>query len=448
MLLRAERERVDVDAGVRGTSVELVRLDEVEVGALTLREAVLAVELKLGGDNRVLAPAVHVKSGLRSDERKSIAAGGLLEVDNFVDVTTTTSAGFHSAEIANSEGASSRRDRINISERLVRIEERIAHVGVVERLSTITTIILFAVINDVIILDNPYKLLARVVEVELDLVGVGGNRLIASELKLLNEVLVRVLGHAAALVGVEEHVVDVKRRGNNRVDVGVGVLRRSSTSDGKEALVDRAKVKVDLHLVVLEGNERKGKARVAAVPELERHVKSGLRQRLARVAYLIRYRIASGADVSVSLVGEVGKLGGLANHLVVTTLLLLGEGELVPDVHPVAVLAVNALAANLNLNLRDKLLTREVEPPHLGIDITSLRINLRESDLKVGAVGEVAVAADGAGYAAAEISLAVESLLDRLHREVGVATVSHLPESDLRVTGKVNILSAVGYELH
>jgi len=79
-------------------------------------------------------------------------------------------------------------------------------------------------------------------------------------------------------------------------------------------------------------------------------------------------------------------------------------------VHPVAVLAVNALAANLNLNLRDKVLTREVEPPQLIARRTT--VNLRESDLKVGAVGEVAVAADGAGYTATEISLAVESLLD------------------------------------
>jgi len=171
-------------------------------------------------------------------------------------------------------------------------------------------------------LDNPYKLLARMVEVKLDFIGAGSNRLIASELELLNEVLVRVLGHAAALVGVKEDVVDVKRRCNKRVVVGSAML--FAVVDGIEALFDWAKVKVDLHLVVLEGNERKGKARVAAVPELERHVKSGLRQRIARLAYLVRYSVASIANISVVFVGEVGKLGSLANHLVVTTLLLLG----------------------------------------------------------------------------------------------------------------------------
>ena len=68
VLLRAKGERVDVDARVRGAGVRLERLDEVEVGALTLREAVLAVKLELGSDDRVLAPAVHVESGLGEDE--------------------------------------------------------------------------------------------------------------------------------------------------------------------------------------------------------------------------------------------------------------------------------------------------------------------------------------------------------------------------------------------
>ena len=45
MFLRAQREGVHVDAGIRGTGVVLEGLDHVEVRALTLREAVLAVEL-------------------------------------------------------------------------------------------------------------------------------------------------------------------------------------------------------------------------------------------------------------------------------------------------------------------------------------------------------------------------------------------------------------------
>jgi hypothetical protein len=39
----------------------LIRLNDVEVRALSLGESVLTVELKLGGDNRVLAPTMHVE---------------------------------------------------------------------------------------------------------------------------------------------------------------------------------------------------------------------------------------------------------------------------------------------------------------------------------------------------------------------------------------------------
>jgi len=203
-----------------------------------------------------------------------------------------------------------------------------------------------------------------VVEVELDLVRRRTDRLIASELELLDEVLVRVLGHAAALVGVKEDVVDVERGGNERLVVGLVNLDASGrvkTVDSPEALVNRAKVEVNLDLVVLEGDERKRKARVAAVPELERHVESGLREGVARGADLLRGSgVARTVDSSEAGVGEVGKLGGVANHLVVATLLLLGESELVPDVHPVAILAVDALATNLNLDGLDKLLSGEI----------------------------------------------------------------------------------------
>jgi hypothetical protein len=126
-------------------------------------------------------------------------------------------------------------------------------------------------------LNDPDKFLARVVEVELDLVGRRTNRLVSGELKLLEEVLVRVLGHLSSLVGVEEDVIDVKRGSNKRLLVCVG--NRDGCSGGStkiinspEALSDRSEIKVDLDLVVLEGNKRKGKSRVAAEPELKRNI--------------------------------------------------------------------------------------------------------------------------------------------------------------------------------
>jgi hypothetical protein len=50
----------------------------------------------------------------------------------------------------------------------------------------------------------------------------------------------------------------------------------------------------------------------------------------------------------------------VTDHLVVAALLLGGHGELVPDVHPVAVVAIDALTADLYLNLCYKLLTDEI----------------------------------------------------------------------------------------
>ena len=72
VLLRAKSERVAVNTRVRVASVVLVWLDEVEVGTLTLREAVLAVKHELSSYDRVGTPAVHVKSGLSEYERTGI----------------------------------------------------------------------------------------------------------------------------------------------------------------------------------------------------------------------------------------------------------------------------------------------------------------------------------------------------------------------------------------
>jgi hypothetical protein len=137
----------------------------------------------------------------------------------------------------------------------------------------------------------------------------------------------------------------------------------------------------------------------------------------------------------------------VTDHLVVTGLLLSRQGELIPDVHPITVLAIDSLASNLDLNLSDELLTGVVQPT--GIDIAARRVlhglvNLRESNLNVGAVGKISVSGDGAGHTATKVSLTVEGLLDGLHGKVGVASVRHLPESDLGVSSKENVLCAVG----
>jgi len=185
---------------------------------------------------------------------------------------------------------------------------------------------------------------------------------------------VGVLCHLAALVGVKEDVVNIEGGGNKRLLVGSRDRDGSTVGtieglDGPEALRNWADIKVDLHLVVLESNEGEGKAGVAAEPEEEGNVESGLRKSLARSAHL-GGATSSGAwarDGGEGGVADVGKLGGVTDHSPVALAVLVGEGDLVPDVHPVTILAVNALATDLNLNLGDHLLADVVKPAGINV---------------------------------------------------------------------------------
>ena len=311
-----------------------------------------------------------------------------------------------------------------------------------------------AVVDIGITLNDPDKLLDRVVEVELDLVGRRTNRLVASELKLFDEVLMGVLGHAPALIGVEEHVVDIERSGNQGLVVGsveflVSVGGNDGT-DSPQALVDGANVEVDLDFVVLKSDQGQGKTWVTAEPELEWDVEGGLGESVTRSANLARsVGVARAVNISKAGVGDVSQLGGVADHLVITALLFGGHGELAPDMHPVTVLTVNALTTDLNLNLRNQLLTGEVEPTGINaVGTVKTLADFGKGHLKVSAVSQVTIAADSAGNTPAKVSLAVESLFDRLHGKVGVPLVRDLPEGNLRITGKINVLCAIGDELH
>ena len=201
--------------------------------------------------------------------------------------------------------------------------------------------------------------------------------------------------------------------------------------------------------MVLESNEGKSKTGVSAEPEEEGDVQGGLGESLAGSANLAGATggSARAVDIGESGVAQVGELGGVADHLVVASLLLRRESELVPDVHPITILAIDSLATDLDLNESNELLAGEIQPT--GIDRASAAgshrlVNLRESNLDIGAVSKISVSGDGAGNTAAEISLAVEGLLDGLHREVGVASVRDLPEGDLGCASKKNVLGAVG----
>jgi len=72
---------------------------------------------------------------------------------------------------------------------------------------------------------------------------------------LLNEVLVRVLGHLSALISIKEDIINVERSSNKRLLVGKGSSLRSVSSrkgvNSPETLTNRAKIEVNLDFVVL-----------------------------------------------------------------------------------------------------------------------------------------------------------------------------------------------------
>jgi hypothetical protein len=152
------------------------------------------------------------------------------------------------------------------------------------------------VVNVLIGLDNPDELLNGMVKVELDLVGRRADRLVTSELKLLDKILMGVLSHAPALISVEEDVVNIERGSDQRLVVGgvnaatVGSVAGAAAerADGPQALIDGTNIEVNFDLVILKGDEGQSETRVAAIPELEGHIEGSLRESIAGGANLTR----------------------------------------------------------------------------------------------------------------------------------------------------------------
>ena len=240
--------------------------------------------------------------------------------------------------------------------------------------------------------EAPHELLDGVVVREADLLGGGGiDGVGTGVLNLLDEVLVTLLGEAATLLSVEVDVVSPHLEG-----VGVAV--------GGE--IGR-KVDVDADLVVLEGDEREVETGVAVEEEEE---------------------------------GEVdGLAGDTSGHLTVRSLLGLIEVKLGVQTPPLLVVLVDTLTTDGKLDVVDGA---------LGNPASSGRSGGGREEFDVHVTDEITVTGDSHGHAAGVGGSTVDGLLDVLHREVGVALVFRLEEGHLRVTGKVDILGAVSYELH
>ncbi len=401
MTLRLESEGVDVDTNSGDVGVVLVRLDKVEVSTLTHLETVVAVELEESSDYRVLAG--HTLNASHGVTR--LEAGTIPPVRVVEGLLTLVGA----------------------DNRVITRHERIT-------------------------LDNPDELLNGVVEVELELVGRGGDRLATSELENIDEVLVGDLGELTTLISIEVDVINVERS-SDEASLGNTVADRVGVTRGgliPAEVVEGVELEVDTDFVVLESDEGEGKTRVAAEPELEGDVE-GVHGGAA--ADSLREVGLAGEAVIVArrttLVDEVGELRDVTNHLGITSLLTRLLGELVPDVEPVTIVLIDTLTTDFELNVRDEVVADPVEPAELGTRaVLGENSDLGESSLEVDAVDQVTVTLDGTGDLLTEVGGTVERVLNGLHSEVGVTTVCRLEESNLRVTSEVNILSTIGYELH
>jgi hypothetical protein len=144
------------------------------------------------------------------------------------------------------------------------IGKSINGIGVVERLSAeglveeIASLEGRAVIDVGIGLDDPDEFLARMVEVELDLVGGGTHGFVTGELNLFNEVLMRVLGELAALLGIQKDIINVEGGGDERLLVASGGRLGTGSGgerlDGPENVAERAEVDVDTDFVILHNS--------------------------------------------------------------------------------------------------------------------------------------------------------------------------------------------------
>jgi len=261
-----------------------------------------------------------------------------------------------------------------------------------------------------------------VVEVKVVLANLSNSRFRASELELLNKVLVSSLGESAALLGIKVDVVNEKLGLLHRKALHVVVLEALV---GNNELLNASKVNVKAHLVVLKSNKRKCKTNMAVEPKLERNEKSVLR-------------------LAVTVV--CSELGNITNHLVITAVTITSMvGKLIPDLEPGTILLVNLGTTNLYLNVVKKSVSKATNPSELG---TSRWGHLRKSDLDVHVRDKITIAGNASGGSASKVRVSIESELDTLHGEVGVTAVHHLEECNLRVTRKINILGTVSDKLH
>ena len=240
---------------------------------------------------------------------------------------------------------------------------------------------------------TPDQFLDWVVVRQSDLLGRtgGGQRVRASVLNLFDQVFVTLLRKSSTLFSVK---VDVVTPHLERVEVGA---------------VDTGQVKVNSDFVVLQGNQWQGQSWVSVKEE----------DQWQENLFVVNSR---------------------RTHFTVVQLLGFVHVQFCVQSPPLLVVLVDSLTTDGQFDSGD----RGFRDPR----IFSLVEGLLRGQFNVHVRDQITISGDRDGDATGVRGGTVDSLFDVFHRKVSVAFVDSLEESDFWVTSQVDILGAVGDELH
>ena len=242
---------------------------------------------------------------------------------------------------------------------------------------------------------TPHQFLDWVIVRQSDLLGgaSGGQGVSASVLDLFDQVFMTLLRESSTLFSVKVDVVTPHLQGG---EVGAEI---------------GGQVQVNSDFVVLQGNQWQGQSWVS--------VKEKDQWQKARVTLNTRGR-----------------------HLTVVDLLTAIQVQFRVQSPPLLVVFVDSLTTDRQFSSRDGAL-RMPRIHSSGNGGSRVR-----SQFKVHVRDQITVSGDRDGNTTSGRGSTVDSLFDVFHRKVSVAFVNSLEESDFWVTSQVDILGAVGDELH
>ena len=265
-------------------------------------------------------------------------------------------------------------------------------------------------------LNNPDEFLDRVIERQIDAVVRRRDSLILVELGLFNEILVGVLGHTTALLRIKIDLIDVESRRRRRLGLGGNRRNLIEICSNELGVIPE---NVDLHLMVLERDEREGTTRVACKEKEERDVDSRRKTRATR-------GIFSNATIGCRNCLRSIVLAQ-ANHTVQLQRLGIVRRKRVPQVEKLTLLAIDDLSTDIELRLLNQVVTQASFRIVVLASRRKLNLNLRR-------IEEIRMTTHDRCLLRAPVRLAREVDTERLHRKVRVALEETLPESDLRIS--------------